>query len=99
MELIRDLPEGSTISIYRHGEFLDLCRGPHVPDTSRIPAVKVLSIAGAYWRGRSDNPMLTRIYGTAFPSERTRGTSARLEMARQRDHRRLSKVGPVQLPR
>ncbi len=92
VELIRDLPEGSTISIYRHGEFLDLCRGPHVPDTSRIPAVKVLSIAGAYWRGKSDNPMLTRIYGTAFPSKKELEEHlARLEMARQRDHRRLGK--------
>ncbi|NLT36188.1 MAG: threonine--tRNA ligase [Gaiellales bacterium] len=92
VELIRDLPEGATISIYQHGDFTDLCRGPHVPDTSRIGAVKVLSTAGAYWRGRSDNPMLTRIYGTAFPSKKDLEEHLeRLEMARQRDHRKLGR--------
>lgn len=92
VELIRDLPEDATISIYQHGGFTDLCRGPHVPDTSRIGAVKVLSTAGAYWRGRSDNPMLTRIYGTAFPSRKDLEEHlARLEMARQRDHRKLGR--------
>ena len=92
LELIRDLPEGETISTYRHGSFLDLCRGPHVPDTSKIPAVKVLSIAGAYWRGNSENPMLTRIYGTAFPSRKELEEHlARLEMAKQRDHRKVGR--------
>ena len=92
VELIRDLPEDATITIYRHGDFVDLCRGPHVPDTGRIPAIKVLSTAGAYWRGSSDNAMLTRIYGTAFASKKDlEEYLARLEMARQRDHRKLGR--------
>ena len=92
LELIRDLPEGSVISVYQHGDFLDLCRGPHVPDTGRIPAVKVLSLAGAYWRGDSKRPMLTRIYGTAFRSKKELADYlARVEMARQRDHRKLGR--------
>jgi threonyl-tRNA synthetase len=92
IELIEALPEGSTISIYQHGDFVDLCRGPHLPDTSKIPAVQLLSIAGAYWRGRSDNPMLTRVYGTAFASKKElEAHLARLEMAKQRDHRKLGR--------
>jgi threonyl-tRNA synthetase len=92
IELIRDLPEDATISIYRHGDFVDLCRGPHLPDTGRIPAVKVLSTAGAYWRGDANNTMLTRIYGTAFPSKKALEEHlARLEMAKQRDHRKLGR--------
>ncbi len=91
-ELIRDLPEDETISLYRHGDFVDLCRGPHLPDTGRIPAVRALSIAGAYWRGDSDNTMLTRVYGTAFPSKKElEAHLERLEMARQRDHRKLGR--------
>ncbi|MCL5735570.1 MAG: threonine--tRNA ligase [Actinobacteria bacterium] len=91
-ELIRDLPEGSAISIYTQGEFTDLCRGPHVPDTARIGAVALLSVAGAYWRGDSKKPMLTRIYGTAFPTKKELDEYlTRLEMARQRDHRRLGR--------
>jgi threonyl-tRNA synthetase len=92
VELIRDLPEDATITTYRHGDFVDLCRGPHVPDTGRIPAIKVLSTAGAYWRGSSDNAMLTRIYGTAFASKKELDAYLeRLEMARQRDHRKLGR--------
>jgi threonyl-tRNA synthetase len=92
VELIRDLPEGETISTYRQGGFLDLCRGPHVPDSSRIGAVALLSVAGAYWRGKSDNPMLTRIYGTAFATKKDlEEYLARVEMAKQRDHRRLGR--------
>ncbi len=92
LELIHDLPEDATISTYRVGGFLDLCRGPHVPDSAKIGAVSLLSVAGAYWRGKSDNPMLTRIYGTAFPSKKElEEYLARLEMARLRDHRRLGK--------
>jgi threonyl-tRNA synthetase len=68
VDLIEGLAEDEAISVYRQGEFLDLCRGPHVPDTGRIGAVGLLSVAGAYWRGKSDNTMLTRIYGTAFCS-------------------------------
>ncbi|HLA81839.1 MAG TPA: threonine--tRNA ligase [Thermoleophilia bacterium] len=91
-ELIRGLPEGSTISTYTQGNFTDLCRGPHVPDSGRIGAVALLSVAGAYWRGDSNNPMLTRIYGTAFASKKDlEEYLARVEMARQRDHRKLGR--------
>ena len=92
VELIRELPEEAVISVYQHGDFVDLCRGPHVPDTGRIPAVKLLSTAGAYWRGDAANPMLTRVYGTAFPSQKDLDAYLeRLEMARQRDHRKLGR--------
>jgi threonyl-tRNA synthetase len=92
LELVRDLPEDSTISLYRQGDFVDLCRGPHVPDSSRIGAVALLAVAGAYWRGKSDNTMLTRIYGTAFPSKKDLDEYLeRMEMAKQRDHRRLGR--------
>ena len=92
LELIRDLPIGETISVYRQGDFLDLCRGPHVPDTSRIGAIALLSVAGAYWRGSSDNTMLTRIYGTAFAGKKELAQyMERMEMARQRDHRKLGR--------
>ncbi len=92
LELIRDLPEGETISTYRQGGFIDLCRGPHVPDSGRIGAVALLSVAGAYWRGKSDNTMLTRVYGTAFPGKKELDEYlARVEMAKQRDHRRLGR--------
>ncbi len=92
LELIHDLPAGETISVYRQGDFLDLCRGPHVPDTGRVGAVALLSVAGAYWRGRSDNTMLTRIYGTAFADKKELAEHLeRMEMARQRDHRKLGR--------
>jgi threonyl-tRNA synthetase len=93
VELIRDLVSGDgvrTVSLYRNGPFTDLCLGPHAPSTGRIKAVKLLSLAGAYWRGDERNKMLTRIYGTAFFSDRDlqRHLEA-LEQARARDHRRL----------
>jgi len=92
LELIRGLPDDEVLSIYEQGSFVDLCRGPHVPDSSRIGATTLLSVAGAYWRGRSDNPMLTRIYGTAFATKKELDAHLeRLEMARQRDHRRLGR--------
>ena len=92
LELIRDLPTDGVISVYKQGDFLDLCRGPHVPDSGRIGAVGLLSVAGAYWRGKSDNTMLTRIYGTAFPTKKELDEYlARMEMARQRDHRKLGR--------
>src|SRR5690625_1288538 len=69
VELIDDIPEGETISIYTQGEFFDLCRGVHVPSTSKIKAFKLLSISGAYWRGDSNNKQLQRIYGTALEKE------------------------------
>ena len=69
LELIRDLPEDAELSIYEQGEFFDLCRGPHLPSTGRIKAFKLLNVAGAYWRGDSENKMMQRIYGTAFPNK------------------------------
>jgi len=93
VELIEDLvrDEGTeTVSLYRNGPFLDLCRGPHGPSTGRIKALKLNSVAGAYWRGDENRQMLTRIYGTAFFSQRELAEHLeRLEQARARDHRRL----------
>jgi threonyl-tRNA synthetase len=95
VELIEDLiaDEGvETVSLYRNGPFTDLCRGPHGPGTKRIKAFKLLSVAGAYWRGDSDRQMLTRVYGTAFLSkEDLEEHLRRLEEARARDHRRLGR--------
>ncbi len=91
-EIIEGIPAVETISLYRQGEFVDLCRGPHVPSTGRIPAFKLTSVAGAYWRGDERNEMLQRIYGTAFASEKElRQHLALLEEAKRRDHRRLGK--------
>lgn len=92
LELIRDLPETAEITIYDQGEFFDLCRGPHVASTGRVKAFKLLSVAGAYWRGDSNNRMLQRIYGTAFPkaSQLAEHMHA-LEEAKKRDHRKLGK--------
>ncbi|MDY0094606.1 MAG: threonine--tRNA ligase [Candidatus Vecturithrix sp.] len=92
VEILRDLPDGEPISTYRQGSFVDLCRGPHVPSTGKIRAFKLLSVAGAYWRGDERNPMLQRIYGTSFPSqsELTQHLD-RLEEAKRRDHRKLGK--------
>src|SRR4051795_12195920 len=93
VELIRDLIEGEgveTVSLYRNGPFEDLCRGPHGPSTGRIKAVKLSSLAGAYWRGDEKRQMLTRIYGTAFFSKKDLAQHLeRIEQARARDHRRL----------
>lgn len=92
LELIRDLPEDAVISVYAQGEFVDLCRGPHLPSTGRIKAFKLQSVAGAYWRGDANNKMLQRIYGTAFPKqEQLDGHLAMLEEAKKRDHRKLGK--------
>jgi threonyl-tRNA synthetase len=95
VELIEDLvrDEGvETVSLYRNGPFTDLCRGPHGPGTKRIKATKLTSVAGAYWRGDSSKPMLTRVYGTAFASkEDLKQHLERLEQARERDHRKLGR--------
>ncbi len=89
IELIEEL-KNSTISIYRHGNFIDLCRGPHLPSTGYVKAYKLLSIAGAYWRGDEKNKMLQRIYGTAFPTkEMLDEYLKKIEEAKRRDHRRL----------
>ncbi|MCM3702522.1 threonine--tRNA ligase [Paenibacillus macerans] len=92
LELIRDLAEDSVISIYDQGEFFDLCRGPHVPSTGKIKVFKLLSVAGAYWRGNSNNKMLQRIYGTAFMKKAELEEHLHfLEEAKKRDHRKLGK--------
>ncbi|WP_159882619.1 threonine--tRNA ligase [Paenibacillus puerhi] len=92
LELINDLPADSVITIYDQGEFFDLCRGPHLPSTGRIKAFKLLSVAGAYWRGDSKNKMLQRIYGTAFPKKAELEEHLHLlEEAKKRDHRKLGK--------
>ncbi|KZM57079.1 threonine--tRNA ligase [Geobacillus stearothermophilus] len=92
LELIGDIPEGETISIYEQGEFFDLCRGVHVPSTGKIKEFKLLSISGAYWRGDSNNKMLQRIYGTAFfKKEDLERYLHLLEEAKERDHRKLGK--------
>jgi threonyl-tRNA synthetase len=92
VELISDLPEGETISFYRQGEFVDLCAGPHVPSTGKAKVFKLLSIAGAYWRGSEKNKMLQRIYGTVFTKKSELDSYLeRLEEAKKRDHRRLGR--------
>jgi threonyl-tRNA synthetase len=95
VELIEDLVRDqgvTTVSLYRNGPFTDLCRGPHAPDTGRIGAVKLQSVAGAYWRGDADRQMLTRVYGTAFFKQKELDEYLRrLEEARARDHRKLGR--------
>jgi threonyl-tRNA synthetase len=92
LELLEAIPDDEQVTIYEQGEFFDLCRGPHVPSTSKIKAFKLLSIAGAYWRGDSENQMLQRIYGTAFPKQSQVEEYLRLlEEAKERDHRKLGK--------
>lgn len=91
VELIRDLEDG-TISFYSQGDFTDLCRGPHLPNTGYIKAVKLLSVAGAYWRGNEKNKMLTRIYGITFPQKKMLDEYLLLlEEAKKRDHRKIGK--------
>ncbi|MCI0734107.1 MAG: threonine--tRNA ligase [Methylococcaceae bacterium] len=91
--IIHDLPEGEVISLYRQGDFTDLCRGPHVPNTGRLGAFKLMKIAGAYWRGDSKNEMLQRIYGTAWPDQKAlKAYLHRLEEAEKRDHRKLART-------
>jgi threonyl-tRNA synthetase len=91
VDIINRLPDDvATVSIYRTGEFVDLCRGPHVPDTGRLTAVRVLRIAGVYWRGDARNEQLQRVYGTAwFTTEELEQYMHRLDEARKRDHRKL----------
>ncbi len=92
VELAQNLPEGETISFYRQGEFVDLCAGPHVNNTGVIKAIKLTSVAGAYWHGDEKNKMLTRIYGTCFPTkEELTAYLERIEEAKRRDHRKLGK--------
>ena len=93
VELIQDLPEDAVISFYKQGDFTDLCAGPHMESTGQIKAVKLQSIAGAYWRGDSNRKMLQRIYGTCFPSQAELDEYlTKLEEAKKRDHRKLGRV-------
>ena len=92
LELIRSLPESETISFYRQGDYAEFCAGPHIENTNQIKAVKLLSIAGAYWRGDEKNKMLTRIYGISFPTaDELKAYLKMLEEAKLRDHRKLGK--------
>ena len=92
VELIQDLPEGETISFYRQGEFVDLCAGPHLMNTKSVEAFKIMSVAGAYWRGNEKNKMLSRLYATAFSKKaELNDYLEKLEEAKKRDHRKLGK--------
>lgn len=92
VKIIEDIPVDETLSVYSQGEFTDLCRGPHVPDTGKLGAFKLMKVAGAYWRGDSDNAMLSRIYGTAWLNDKQlKAYLTRLEEAEKRDHRKLAK--------
>jgi threonyl-tRNA synthetase len=91
-EIIESIPRGEDISLYRQGEFIDLCRGPHVPNINHLKAFKLMKVAGAYWRGDSDNEMLQRIYGTAWGNkDALKEYLHRLEEAEKRDHRKLGR--------
>ena len=92
VERLADIPEGEKITFFRNGNFMDLCRGPHVEKTSDVGAFKLLSLAGSYYRGKESNPMLTRIYGTAFADKKAlREHLTKIEEAKKRDHRKLGK--------
>ncbi|UYG09448.1 threonine--tRNA ligase [Halomonas sp. M4R1S46] len=91
-EIVREIPEGETIRLYHHQEYTDMCRGPHVPNTRHLKAFKLTKLAGAYWRGDAERPMLTRIYGTAWGDKKQlKGYLKRLEEAEKRDHRKLAR--------
>ncbi|PMR75040.1 threonine--tRNA ligase [Billgrantia endophytica] len=91
-EIVREIPEDETIRLYRHEEYIDMCRGPHVPNTRHLKAFKLTKLAGAYWRGDATKPMLTRIYGTAWGDKKQlKAYLKRLEEAEKRDHRKLAK--------
>ena len=90
LEIIQEIPSDQPITVYRQGEFLDLCRGPHVPETGLLKATRLMKISGAYWRGNPENPQLTRIYGTAWPTQQALDAYLeRLKEAQRRDHRVL----------
>ena len=92
-EIISDIPQGEDISLYQQGDFIDLCRGPHVPATGKLKAFKLMKVAGAYWRGDSGNEMLQRIYGTAWKDKKAlKAYLHRLEEAEKRDHRKIGKL-------
>ncbi len=91
-KIIEDIPEDQELSLYKQGDFIDLCRGPHVPSTGKLKAFKLMKLAGAYWRGDSNNEMLQRVYGTAWANKKDlKGYLHRLEEAEKRDHRKIGK--------
>ena len=91
-QIIESIPANEELSLYSQGEFIDLCRGPHVPNTNKLRAFKLMKVAGAYWRGNSDNEMLQRVYGTAWLNDKDlKGYLTQLEEAEKRDHRKLGK--------
>jgi len=91
-EIIEDIPHGEELSLYKQGDFIDLCRGPHVPSTGKLKAFKLMKVAGAYWRGDSNNEMLTRVYGTAWTDKKAlKEYLHRLEEAEKRDHRKIGR--------
>ncbi|ABX08984.1 threonine--tRNA ligase [Prochlorococcus marinus] len=92
VEIINNIPEGETIKLYKHQEYIDMCRGPHVPNTKHLNSFKLMRVSGAYWRGDSDNEMLQRIYGTAWANKKDlKAYINRLEEAEKRDHRKIGK--------
>ncbi|MES1944056.1 threonyl-tRNA ligase [Salinisphaera sp. PC39] len=92
MEIVREIPEGETIALYHHEDYVDMCRGPHVPNSRHLRAFRLTSLAGAYWRGDSANEMLTRIYGTAWADKKSlKAYLQRIEEAKKRDHRMLGR--------
>lgn len=92
-KIIQDIPEDEVLTIYQQGNFVDLCRGPHVPSTGKIKAFKLMKLAGAYWRGDSNNEMLQRVYGTAWADQKSLDTYLKnLEEAEKRDHRKIGKT-------
>ena len=91
VKIIEDIPADETLTLYQQGDFIDLCRGPHVPSTGKLKAFKLTKVAGAYWRGDSKNEMLQRIYGTAWADKKSLEEYLKnLEEAEKRDHRKIS---------
>jgi threonyl-tRNA synthetase len=91
-KIIEDIPATDTLTVYQQGDFIDLCRGPHVPSTGKLKAFKLMKLAGAYWRGDSNNEMLQRIYGTAWTTQKAQDEYLKnLEEAEKRDHRKIAK--------
>ena len=91
VQIIEDLPGDEEITIYKQGEWLDLCRGPHVPSTGKLQAFKLTKVAGAYWRGDANNQQLQRIYGTAWATRSNKAYLNRIAEAEKRDHRKLGR--------
>ena len=92
LDIVKNIPENEIIKLYKHQEYIDMCRGPHVPNTRHLRVFKLMKVSGAYWRGDSNNEMLQRIYGTAWKSPKElKEYLSRIEEAEKRDHRKLGK--------